>query len=405
RTRHTLSATPLYVHQINRSFHIVSQPDPTYGPSYPALDLFSAISDACERILTLFKELEREEGEGKIIYREMLRHCFQDTIFPEQIAHISQFIRSGHPQHTQLGTLLDTGYSLFDIDDLQQRTDRDEVDIRHYSMHLTPEAILHSLVQHNLVFGLSATADMERHVHNFNLEWLKQQQINMIPIDEDNENIISELNRKKADERGNQIRLVVLTDLINTDPYQHKLDLFLSAVAQDDDFGQDTKVGHLKRRVQQFFATLLWMCTHSTDQHTHLLFLNTFRQIKLVFDRYHTPDEQLFLITKRTEVENRWFDVYDVLLQGRQFIVIFYNAQLAAVVRQNQKAQHIFDKLFWEGKPMVVVTQYLSAGNGVNLQYLPSPEKQERQDFSHISLLEAPYFYFSKPDPELPDDE
>lgn len=399
RTRHTMSTRPLYLHQTNRSFDIVSRPDPARGKAYSALNLFGVVSNACENILMLFKELEKDD---EIIYREMLRHCFQDTVFPEQMALISQFSRAGHLQRTQLGTLLDTGYSLFDIDDLQQRTDRAEVDVQHYGMYLTPEMILRSLAQHNLVFGLSATADIPRHVHHFNLEWLGQQ-VKVIPVDDEDKKIIHQLNQEKAAQRNNHISIAVLGDLDPEDPYQDELDQFLSAVATDDDFGQDTKSGHLKRRAQQFFAALLWMCRHSKDSDTHLLFLNTFKQIKLVCDRYQTQDERLFDIRK--QAGNRWFDAYEITIQERQFIVVFYNAQMAQIVRQNQESQQHFDKLFWQNKPVIVVTQYLSAGNGVNLQYKPYEGKDNDQDFTHIGLLEAPYFYFSKPDPELPWDE
>jgi hypothetical protein len=127
--------------------------------------------------------------------------------------------------------------------------------------------------------------------------------------------------------------------------------------------------------------------------------LNTFKQVKLIFDRYGTPDGGLFEIKARTA--NDWFEVYDLSLQERHFIVVFYNAQKGNAIRQNQQAQDAFDALFWEGAPVVVVTQYLSAGNGVNLQYWSSREKTKRLDFIHIGLLETPYFYFGKPDSDL----
>lgn len=402
RTQHTISTGDLYLRQTNRSFEIFSESDVTQESLYHASRLFDAVSQACEQILFLFKELQR--GDDEIIYREMLRHCFQDTIFPEELALISQFSR---PQHqgqdsTQLSALLETGYSLYDIHDLQQRTDQEEVEVQHYGMHLTPEMILCSLAQHNLVFGLSATADIQRYVHHFHLDWLRQQ-VNFIPISETDIEIIHNRNQHKADKRKTQLEIAILDGLDTSDGYQHQLDQFFSAVAKDEDFGNETREGHLKKRVQIFFAVLLWLRTHSKERDTYLLFFNTFRQIKLVFDRYAVPDENLFEIVKRTG--NRWFEAYEIVLQERRLIVIFYNAQMANMVRQSQEAQQIFDGLFWENIPVVVVTQYLSAGNGVNLQYRPSPDKTGKQDFTHIGLLETPYFYFGKPDSELPWDE
>ncbi len=110
--------------------------------------------------------------------------------------------------------------------------------------------------------------------------------------------------------------MVILDDLDASDKYQRNLNAFLTAVATDEDFGEDTRSGHLKRRVQRFFATLLWMCLHADESSTHLLFLNTYRQIKLIFEReqYHTQDEGLFEVAKRAS--NRWFDAYEIALQG-----------------------------------------------------------------------------------------
>jgi hypothetical protein len=406
RTRHTISTDPLYLYQTNRSFEIVSQPNPARAAGasvQSALRLFGAVSHACARILTLFKELERED---EIIYREMLHQCFQETVFPEQMASITHFSRSDNVQRTQMGTLLEAGYSLYDIKDLQQQTDRDEVEVRHYSMHPTPEMVLYSLIRDNLVFGLSATADISRLVHHFNLDWLAQQRVNVIPVDEEDVNIIRGLNQQKATERGNRMNTVVLDDLDQSDPYQHDLDQFLSAAAKHEDFGEDTPSGHLKRRVQLFFAALLWMCKHpstSEADDTYLLFLNTFRQIRFVFDHHPAPEEDFYTITKRAA--NRWFEVYEVAIQRRRFTVVFYDAQVGSRVHQSQKVQDLFDALFWEHQPVVVVTQYLSAGNGVNLQYLPYEGSPHRKDFTHIGLLETPYFYFSKRNPELRPEE
>src|SRR5260370_15745868 len=129
RTQHTISTDHLYLRETNRAFEITSDPGAAEAPPYPALRLFDAVSRACEQVLFLFKELER--GDDEITYRELLRHCFQDTVFSEELTHISQF---SHPHHqelpTQLSALLETGYSLYDIHDLQQRTHHEEVAVR-----------------------------------------------------------------------------------------------------------------------------------------------------------------------------------------------------------------------------------------------------------------------------------
>ncbi|GCE20914.1 hypothetical protein [Dictyobacter kobayashii] len=406
RTLHTISTDNLYLKETNRSFEIITSPNNLMDQTlHRALPFFEKVSLACELILLLFKELER--GDDEVIYHELVRHCFQDTIFPEELALISQFSypRRRMSEQSSLDALLESGYSLYDIHDLQQKTDEEEVEVRHYGMLTTPETLLENLALHNLVFGLSATADIQRHVHHFNINWLRQKLAkNWIEVDEEDKKIIHDLNKEKAQIRNNEIDLVVLDALNQEDIYQQRLFEFILAVEKDEDFGNETHEGHLKQRIQLFFSSLIWLGVNAKKDKnaTCLLFLTTFRQIKLIFDRYPTPDENLFVVNRRDRDSNPWFDVYEILIQGQIFIIVFYNAQLGATVRQRPEAQSKFDALFWEGKPVIVVTQYLSAGNGVNLQYWSSPTKTEQKDFTYIGLLEAPYFYFSKPDNDLP---
>ena len=90
------------------------------------------------------------------------------------------------------------------------------------------------------------------------------------------------------------------------------------------------------------------------------------------------------------------FVTYDLTFQSREFIVIFYDASQARLIQSSETAKKQYHQLFWEGKPVILITQYPSAGNGVNLQYLPTPDSQEETDFKNIHLLEAPYFFFGQ---------
>ena len=405
RTQHTISTNYLSIQQTNRSFEIITDSNLSDETASSALDLFDAVSLASQQIIWLFKKLRL--GDDEIIYREMLRHCFENTIFPEELALISHFAHPSIPDPAEpndLNALLSEGYSLYDIYDLQQLTDDEEIEVRHFGVHLTPESILWSLATHNLVFALSATTDIPRHVHHFHMDWLRDR-ISVYSPDQEDIALVQALNRKKVEKRKNKATLTVLDDVQRDDPYQHQLWDFIEAVAKDEDFGNDTQEGHLKQRVWLFFATLLQMPVQERGDQLHhsLLFLNTFRQIQLIFDRYPSPDNELFAVTKRKNT--LWFQVYSLTLQEKEVTVVFYNAKMGTLMRQNTSAQELFDGLFWEGKPVVVVTQYLSAGNGVNLQYWLTPEKQKEQDFTHLALLEAPYFYFGKPEEKLAWDE
>jgi hypothetical protein len=70
-----------------------------------------------------------------------------------------------------------------------------------------------------------------------------------------------------------------------------------------------------------------------------------------------------------------------------------------------------YNALFWDGKPVVVVTTYPSAGNGVNLQYFLTRKDYQtnnsdgKRDFIHLHLLDSPYFYFSGTSSEGPKED
>jgi hypothetical protein len=195
-----------------------------------------------------------------------------------------------------------------------------------------------------------------------------------------------------------------LPELDAANPDQHAIAHYIRQVARDEDFGTDTS-GFLKRRVELFFSVLLHLCqppvvqekdaTSSPTLDTTLLFLNTFHQIHLLFERYPQPESGIFSITRRSPSHD--LDVFEIAIKERTFLVAFYNAKQGNKMRQLAQVQQAFDRLFWEGKPVVILTQYKSAGIGINLQYWTSPEKTHRLDFTRIGLLETPYYYFGNP--------
>ncbi|GHO65582.1 hypothetical protein KSC_044740 [Ktedonobacter sp. SOSP1-52] len=410
RTQHIVRTASQYVLQTERSFELHSGPiaeeedleEEEQRKALSALRLFSAVSHASELIIQFFRALRSSNDE--LVYQEIMRHCFQDTIYPEELERITQYIVPHQAEDgTDLGALLERGYRLYDIYDPQQVTDEEEVEVRHYGMHVTPEVILRSLTKDNLVFGLSATADIPRFVHHFHLDWIHQN-ITVHEATPDDTILLRELNQRKAGKRGNRITLHIVPELNAIDADQHAISHYIRQVASDEDFGKDSS-GYLKHRVELFFSVLLQLCQPSVVEEndannsqaidTTLLFFNTFRQIHLLFERYPQPESGIFSITKRSHSND--LDIFEIAIKGRTFLVAFYNAKQGNKMRQLAHVQHAFDQLFWEGKPVVIVTQYKSAAIGINLQYWTSPEKAQRMDFTRIGLLETPYYYFGNP--------
>jgi hypothetical protein len=144
-----------------------------------------------------------------------------------------------------------------------------------------------------------------------------------------------------------------------------------------------------------FFAALRPILAQSGEEVRLLVFLNTFRQVQALFTTYAQRGAAAEVYTVEPLTEKQWFEAFRLTVWGRRMTVVFFNAALATEVRQNAEADAAFQALFHTDEPVIVVTQYLSAGNGVNLTYTTQDGRVER-DFTHIALLEAPYYFFSK---------
>lgn len=390
RTQHVISTNPLYVNQTARSFQLENHAHPDW---VSATWFFNIIGKATTQILSLFKDLERSE---EVLYWEMMRQCFRNTDFFEEILAIAHLPHYQQPQRTLRGHLLSSGFNVFDIDDLHQRTDNEEVEVRFYQMLQTPENVLCSLAQHSLVFGLSATAELERCIHHFDLDWLRKEGLSHDTTDDDRADI-QRMKAEKAEKRVSKMRVSQIDSLDMSDPFQERLARFLEAVARNDEFSDDAN-SHRSQRLHRFFTSLLWIGTHGGNRPRQLLFFNSFQQIKLLFTVFASHAKEAGIYEAEPLPDTPWFHTFTIVLNNQRATIVFFNAELSTQVRLNKEAERAFTRLFWTPDPVIVVTQYLSAGNGVNLYYT-NEEDGADQDFTHIGLLEAPYYFFTKPDP------
>ncbi len=391
RTNRTISTTPLFINQTTRSYQLETKKSNQAWAT--ATWFFHTIGLATTLILALFKELERD-NEG--MYWELMRQCFRNTDFFEQVISIPRLPQPQQAHSTQRSSLLQGGYNLFEINDLQQRSDNEEVEVFFYQMLQTPENLLRILTSKHLIFALSATADIRRCIHHFDLDWLESEGL-LLPITDEDRNDIQQLSESKAVLRGQRMNVVQVDGLDTSRPLQARLSDFLHIVVHNDEFDEDAG-GYRSQRMHRFFAAFLWLLEHGGDRPRELLFLNSFLQVKLLFTTFarDAKDESIYTIEPLPDTP--WFQAFNISIESSQATVVFFNAELAAQVRENEAAKQAFTQLFWTTSPVVVVTQYLSAGNGVNLQYTNEKNGPE-QDFTHIGLLEAPYYFFTKPDP------
>src|ERR1019366_7292919 len=116
RTQHVISTSPLYINQTARAFQLETQYNNPQWRS--ALWFFNAIGTSTTRIIAFFKELQRDD---ETRYWEILRQCFRNTDFFDQIITMPRLSHNQQTQMTPRGGLLNGGYNVFDISDLGQR--------------------------------------------------------------------------------------------------------------------------------------------------------------------------------------------------------------------------------------------------------------------------------------------
>lgn len=377
-----------------------------------AFRLLDVVNNASKRIIRLFKDLEISHPD---IYHEVLRQCFENTSYERLIPLIKQIGKRTSLQKTNYAEILANGYGLFEIEaDVSLYTDPDEVKFNYYSINTTPEKILLHLCKNNLVFGLSATADISRVLRNFDLNWLKNQKIDnekffFFEFQNEDKEDIRKANLEKKNSRGNNIFFEEARPLQKGD----KLLQFLEEHARQYPETFSPVEGKRKEsrlnRVNLFFATLKWIiANHSTSGSlsTHLIFLSSYDQIRHIFDRARTNEDGLYEIVPIHN--NKIFTFYEITIPDssltnklQKFKVVFYNSNLGRNLNSVEELKTEYDKLFWSSDPVIVVTTYPSAGNGINLQYYSTEEgkrlkdKSQLKDFTHIHLLEGHYYYFS----------
>jgi hypothetical protein len=403
QTNRMILRTPLFLRETGRSFEIVE--DRGEG-TIPALDLFNTVQWATAQILYLFADIK---GVSNQMYEEMLQHCFPQSYLADQVENTAQFPQPYRKQYTRLGNLLSSGFGLYEIQDLRQVTDEDEVKFRHYAIHTTPERVILAIAEKNLVFGLSATADLTRFVKHFNIPWLKKQLnetdgAKYFEVEESDEQIIQLLNLDKLGKRKNDLK-VDLTIPIEDLHGGKELQEYISQIAEHFiEFGGNDRSGYRRKRVENFFSTLIWLLDNRNaeelQQDSHLLFFNSFKQIKFILsDPVCHEGTDLFNVEPIQLGNNKHMSAYKLSLGGQPFNIVFYDAQYAREIQNEEEVKAAYYELFWQGVPVIVVTQYASAGNGINLQYYASPSAKQQNietDFRNVHLLDVPFFFFDR---------
>lgn len=416
QSNRSLVRQPVYLHSTaprRHSFTLTAQPG---GPN--AFLLFDVVTRAVKDIIRLFNRLQAEHED---IYFEVLRQCFGGTDYLHEIRQVSQIGAQFELCETNYGNLLANGFGLYEIEtDKSQLTDPEEVALLYLSLNDSPEAMLRALARQHLVFGLSATAHIERVLRNFDWTGLTHaarpaDSFAPLPNTPSDEADVRHANVSKAQARQNTIAYAHAEPLGLTPPpgllASFGQQLQGIAHANPEYFGKKTgALGFRLRRVQHVFGLLARLAALPEAElaagPTHLVFLASLRQVKRLLDMGGDEDGW-FGAALRPAVGDKNLSIYDVWCRDEtrqhrlECSLALYDAQFGQELRTDPTLHEQYNALFWEGRPVVVLTTYPSAGNGVNLQYYQTCADYEarrgagKRDFQYLHLLEAPYYYFS----------
>lgn len=375
------------------SFYIEMATDEKKANAYALLNVVNQVTSS---IIKIIKDLEVTEHE---IANALIEHCFSTS---DKYKSILKRIKQ-HPYNrklvpTNISKIYYNGFGLFEIYNFHYPTDENEVELKYYSLFSTPESILLRLTKNNLVFGLSATAKIERLVNNFDLTWLKKELGKLyFPIGEYEQEIIKDANQikffgsAKNEGRNNKISVEIakedisdkLSRLINNEVHNEK-----------ETFGEGNKQKYRTKRINLFFTTLDWVI-ETDDKSSNLLFFTSYKSILHLFQKVQKPVRQQYLIEAFKDISLK--NCYTIKYKKTEFIVLFLNAAQGKEIANFDKSKEDYYSLFREGKPVILVTTYSSAGNGVNLHYYTDKALTQKTDFKNIHLLDNPFYYFSTP--------
>ncbi len=411
QTRFSIFNSPIYLETLNErggSFNLTPIKDEKKATAFALLNI---VNQATSEIIRIFKDLQFKEP---ILYKSMLRFCFENSDkFQKELRIIKQYPLRRKKADTNKDKLIYNGFGLYEIQDLQDEFDPEEINLKYYSIFTTPEKIIWHLSEHNLVFGLSATAEIPRLIKNFDINWFeKELKTKYHKISKEDIIDIKKANEKKQSIRNNSIRVQKSLGLHIRENYENlpetekkleeKIDEFINTASRNNEkiFSKNQfKIN----RVKNFFSSLFLILKNSKEEvkkSTNILFFSSLTQIKFILENYTSGGEdQLFSVSKINS-DDTIFEYFEINLDKQDFIIIFYNAEKAKEIQNVEKKLQKYYHLFWQNKPVILITTYPSAGNGVNLQYYSSLEKMQSKsspdkDIKNIHLLDSVYYYFS----------
>ncbi len=271
---------------------------------------------------------------------------------------------------------------------------------------VTPEIIIKQLAEKNLVFGLSATAKFDRLLQSFDIGWLKKELNNSGSSCENKENKYLETTQsdkslikevKKERDKGKFSKL--WNNSMESSITENET--FVSALNELRDFGffgnleKNKGVENRKERIVKIFKTIEWIL-EECEGCSHLMFLSSFKHMKEIIERDNKCEEffKKIKFINLSSKKNSEHMGYSVEINNKSCNIIFLDAKEAKKLFRSNNIEK-YKKIFKQNKKVVIITQYNSASNGVNIPCYNNRQAGE-VNFSGIHLVESSYYWFDK---------
>jgi hypothetical protein len=390
-----------------KAFKIVNNQNENTVNTYA---FFSMIKSATEQLLKTFDSVrDRHFTMEELIHQ--IWNTKNDNTKGEYHRYISEnyTYRNIKKKKEESDFSYQSGFSLITIKK-DKGIDPELAEVEQLELITSPESIIAQLASKNLVFALSATADIDRMVNSFNMNWFKDN-VNFIEPSKDDIDLIGKIKDIKNDVRKSQVRFALNTPLDSS----HSLSEVIKKL-KDTGFYTDEKEYEKNKakdsraeRSLRFFGCLDWIMNKSQNR-THLIFANSFKREILFFDskpnEFNNSLSATFPDVCRNKLQKIGFEVqkmgigYKLKFAGKTVNLIFLNAdknkELGDYLLKNKHYHPDYDSLFLdsEADKVILITQYATASNGLNLRCLKPSNKDEETDFEGVHLLEKRYFWF-----------
>ena len=341
------------------------------------------------------------------MYYELIDDAFEKTDYKSYLNQLSYFAvlptdsEKNSNKRTRINNasyLYHHGYGVYVLNRPHTDAEPNEVHLDFHMVNSSPEKCLLGLIRKNMVFGLSATAHFPRCLEHFNEDWIKEEieydadeKVHYLELDDTDLSIIKKLSQQKVQKRQN-----IVSVLKAEFTYPKSIDQLILSLRDDVKIPEVTGPHdyHIDR-LKHFFGTLDWILANPLPKpdsiDSHLLFFNSIAQVRVCMQQI----EKGYQFIESLQIVSSDEFSYQINYFGRVMTIVLFNSDAHKFYNGSDEGAAAYRHLFNRHQPVVFVTQYPSANNGVNLQY-ENAQTQKEEDFQTIHLLEAPHFYFSR---------